>query len=73
MKTTDLSAAKGKRTSVTLLPDRTRVLIRPFNVASGERAGKICNEGPGLAKPYDHRLVLDYIRQAMARRDRSKP
>jgi DNA-binding response OmpR family regulator len=38
-----------------------------------ERAGKICNEGPGLAKPYDHRLVLDYIRQAMARRDRRKP
>ena len=38
-----------------------------------EGAGKICNEGPGLAKPYDHRLVLDYIRQAMARRDRGRP
>ena len=37
-----------------------------------ERAGKVCNEGPGLEKPYEHRLVLDGIRQAMARRDRGK-
>ena len=37
-----------------------------------EHAGTLCNEGPALAKPYDHLLVLDHIRQAMARRDRSK-
>ena len=36
-------------------------------------AGTLCNEGPALAKPYDHHLVLDHIRQAMARRDRKKP
>jgi len=31
-----------QRTDVTLHPDRTRVLIRPFNLTSGERVGKIC-------------------------------
>ena len=38
-----------------------------------DHAGTLCNEGPALAKPYDHHLVLDHIRQALARRDRSKP
>jgi CheY-like chemotaxis protein len=38
-----------------------------------DHAGTLCNEGPALAKPYDHLLVLDHIRRAMARRDRSKP
>jgi DNA-binding NtrC family response regulator len=36
-----------------------------------EHAGDLCNEGPGLAKPYEHRLVLDQIRRALARRDRT--
>lgn len=35
-----------------------------------DRAGSICNEGPALAKPYEHHLVLDHIRQALGRRDR---
>lgn len=35
-----------------------------------EEAGDLCNEGPALAKPYEHRFVLDRIRQTMARRDR---
>ena len=38
-----------------------------------DHAGTLCNEGPGLAKPYDHHFVLDHIRQALARRDRGKP
>ena len=36
-----------------------------------EQAGDPCNEGPALAKPYEHRLVLDHIRRAIARRDRT--
>jgi len=35
-----------------------------------ERAGELCKEGPALAKPYHHHLVLDHIRQALARRER---
>jgi DNA-binding response OmpR family regulator len=34
-------------------------------------AGEICNEGPALTKPYEHRLVLDHIRRALARRNRN--
>ena len=36
------------------------------------KAASLCEEGPALAKPYEHHLVLDRIRQALARRDRSK-
>jgi len=32
-------------------------------------AGDLCNNGPALAKPYEHRLVLERIRQAIARRE----
>jgi CheY-like chemotaxis protein len=35
-----------------------------------DRAGSLCNDGPALAKPYEHHLVRDHIRRAMARRDR---
>lgn len=33
------------------------------------RAGTMCNEGPALAKPYEHLLVLEHIRRAVAGRD----
>jgi DNA-binding response OmpR family regulator len=35
-----------------------------------QRAGDLCNEGPALAKPYQHHLVLEHIRRALARRER---
>jgi DNA-binding NtrC family response regulator len=35
-------------------------------------AGKLCEEGPKLAKPYEPRLVLDHIRQLLARRRRQE-
>src|SRR5580658_5245561 len=34
------------------------------------RAASVCKDGPALAKPYEHHLVLDHIRRALARRDR---
>ena len=37
-----------------------------------QRAGDLCKKGPALAKPYDHFLVRDHIRRALARRDRGK-
>jgi DNA-binding NtrC family response regulator len=33
-----------------------------------DKAGTLCNEGPALAKPWDHRLVLDQIRRSLAKR-----
>jgi DNA-binding response OmpR family regulator len=36
------------------------------------RAASVCKDGPALAKPYEHHLVLDRIRRAIARRDRGQ-
>src|SRR4051794_24568517 len=30
-----------------------------------DKAASLCEEGPALAKPYEHHLVLDRIRQAL--------
>jgi DNA-binding response OmpR family regulator len=39
------------------------------NVAvATEKAGDLCEEGPNLAKPYDHRMVLNHIRRLLASR-----
>lgn len=35
-----------------------------------DQAANLCKEGPALAKPYEHLLVLDHIRRALARRDK---
>ena len=37
-----------------------------------DRAASICKNGPSLAKPYEHHLVLDHIRRSLAQRDRGK-
>ncbi len=38
-----------------------------------DQAGSLCNEGPALVKPYEHRLVLDRIRQSLSRRAQRAP
>ena len=35
-----------------------------------EKAGDLCQEGPALSKPYDHKFVLEHIRQLLAVRKR---
>ena len=35
-----------------------------------EKAGELCQEGPALSKPYDHKLVLDHIRRLLALRNK---
>lgn len=34
-------------------------------------AGELCREGPAIAKPYDHRIVLDHIKRLLAARDKN--
>lgn len=36
------------------------------------KAGELCEEGPALSRPYDHKLVLQEIRRRMAARDNQK-
>lgn len=33
-----------------------------------EKAGDLCEDGPALSKPYEHRFVLDHIKRLIARR-----
>lgn len=47
------------------------VVILAGTVAkAAEKAGDLCDEGPTLSKPYDHRIVLDRIRRLLAARKR---
>jgi len=37
-----------------------------------EKAGELCEEGPELTKPYEHKLVLERIRRLTAARERAR-
>jgi DNA-binding NtrC family response regulator len=39
---------------------------------AADEAGKLCNDGPALAKPFEHRLVLEHIRRVIAQRSNRK-
>jgi DNA-binding response OmpR family regulator len=47
-----------------------QVLLAGSTEKTIEQAASLCNEGPALVKPYEHHLVRERIRQAMARRER---
>jgi DNA-binding NtrC family response regulator len=48
------------------------VLLAGTIDSAASLAGDLCEEGPQLSKPYDHSLVADAIRQALARKDRNQ-
>ena len=54
-----------------LYPDIEMVLAGGVAKAV-EKAGDICEEGPALSKPYEHHLVLDRIKRALAARERAR-
>jgi len=37
-----------------------------------EQAGALCDDGPAVAKPYDHARVLERIRRLLASRARDQ-
>jgi DNA-binding response OmpR family regulator len=43
------------------------VILAGTVAKAAEKAGDLCEEGPDLAKPYDHRLLLDHIRRMRGR------
>ena len=49
----------------------TQVVLAGTIATAAEKVGDICQEGPALSRPYDHRLVLDYIQRLLAARDRN--
>jgi predicted GH43/DUF377 family glycosyl hydrolase len=56
-----MKAINIKRSKITLLPDRRRVLIRPFRVTTRERAVKICARAMGLSDEEVHTLLTDVM------------
>jgi predicted GH43/DUF377 family glycosyl hydrolase len=50
-----------RRTGITLHPDRTRVLIRPFRLTSEQRATKLCARILSLAESDVHLLVQQVL------------
>ena len=48
----------------------THVILAGTMATAAEKAGDLCQDGPALSRPYDHRLVLDHIKRLLAARDR---
>jgi len=48
-----------------------QVILAGSHARAAESAGELCEEGPRLAKPYDHQLLLDEIRRLLAARERN--
>jgi DNA-binding response OmpR family regulator len=47
---------------------KIKVVLAGNVAVATEKAGELCEEGPNLAKPYDHKMVLNYIRRLLATR-----
>ena len=56
-----MSNINVKRTGLTLNPDRSRVLVRPFRIASQQRAVNICARVVAMPEAEVYRLLQDVI------------
>jgi len=43
-----------------------RVILAGSIAGSVEKAARLCDDGPALSKPYDHRVVLEQIQRLRA-------
>jgi DNA-binding response OmpR family regulator len=48
-----------------------KVILAGTVARAAEKAGDLCEDGPALALPYEHKFVLERIRRLLAARDRS--
>ena len=48
----------------------TEVILATNETQSAKVAGELCEEGPMLTKPYDHKLLADRIKRLLASRAR---
>jgi DNA-binding response OmpR family regulator len=51
---------------------QVQVILAGTVTRAVERAGDLCEDGPALVKPYEHKFVLERIKKLMAARDRAK-
>ncbi len=50
---------------------RTQMILAGTVASAAEKAGELCEEGPALSMPYEHKFVLERIRRLLAARDRA--
>ncbi len=62
-----MKAINVKRSNVTLCPDRSRVLVRPFHLTTGQRAIKICAQVMALPESEVH-TVLEQVQAEFGER-----
>jgi DNA-binding response OmpR family regulator len=48
-------------------PD-VKIVLAGTQTRTAEQAGDLCNGGPALVKPYQHKLVLEHIKRQLAER-----
>lgn len=48
------------------------VILAGSLARTAEKAGDICEDGPMMAKPYHHQILLDRIKALIAARDRAR-
>ncbi len=58
---TEVKPITVKRTGVTLNPDRTRVLVRPFRLTSDQRVIKLCARVMALPEQEVHQLLKEVL------------
>ncbi|WEY37707.1 response regulator [Paraburkholderia sp. SUR17] len=49
-----------------------RVVLAGSIAGSVERAARLCEDGPAISKPYDHRAVLEQIQRLRATKNRDR-
>jgi DNA-binding response OmpR family regulator len=48
-----------------------RVILAGTVTKAAEKAGELCEDGPAVSRPYDHKAVLNEIRRSLAQRGRT--
>jgi DNA-binding NtrC family response regulator len=49
-----------------------QVILAGTIAGAATKAGELCEDGPALAKPHDHQILLDHIRRVLATRERQR-
>jgi DNA-binding NtrC family response regulator len=52
---------------------QVKVILAGTVAKAAEKAGDLCEDGPAVSRPYDHKSVLDEIRRSLAQRGRNNP
>jgi predicted GH43/DUF377 family glycosyl hydrolase len=61
-----------RRTNTRLLPDRSRVLVRPFRLTSEQRAVNLCARVMALTEEEVHKLVIDVMGEFAERHQQTR-